>query len=131
MQKLSQTLRESFGQDTIANIAKREILNEAARISIIDGVRRRSDIAPFENEKNFFLIYIDADIRIRHSRIMTRAENSGDSEKTFQQFETEEMSEAESQTKGLRSQAHFIVDNSSNEESFTEKIESIIHGVLS
>jgi dephospho-CoA kinase len=131
MQKLSQVLRENFWQDTIANIAKREILSEASRISIIDGARRRSDILPFEDEKNFFLIYIDADLETRYSRIVKRAENGGDNEKTFEQFKIEESSEAESQTKDLRSYAHFVVDNSSNESEFTGCIEAIIQEILS
>ncbi len=90
MQELSRLIRESYGQESIARIAKAEVENSGSRISIIDGVRRLEDIGPFRELSNFFLIYVDADVRVRYGRIVQRAENSGDAEKSYEAFLEEE-----------------------------------------
>lgn len=130
MQFLSQLLREAYGQDSIARIAKKEVENSGARISIIDGARRIPDIAPFLELPNFALIYIDADAHVRHSRITKRAENAGDSEKTFEEFMKEEMGEPEMHTQSLKEKAKHIIDNSTNEADLMAKVDAIMAELL-
>ncbi len=130
MQLLSRVLRENFGQDTIARIAKQRIAASQSRISIIDGARRIEDISPFQDQPNFFLIYVDAATEIRYGRIVARAENGGDSEKSYEGFLHEEKSEAEIRTQGLRDIADFVIDNSREESDFMNAIESIIAELL-
>ncbi len=126
MQFLSQLLRESYGQDSIARIAKREVANSDARISIIDGARRIPDIAPFLGLPNFALIYIDASAEVRYSRITKRAENAGDSEKTFEEFMQEELGEPESNTRSLHEKAAYTIDNSTNEAELMARVDEIM-----
>ncbi len=130
MQKLSKTLRESFGQDVIAQIATRDMSTFDGRISIYDGARRTDDLSALTGLPNFFLIYVEADIEVRYARVVARAENGGDSEKSYAGFLEEELGEAESRTKSLKALAHFVVDNSGNESEFTARIEEIVKGVL-
>lgn len=130
MQFLSQLLRENYGQDSIARIAKREVANSDSRISIIDGARRIPDIAPFLDLPNFVLIYIEADEQVRYSRITKRAENAGDSEKTFDEFLQEEQGEPERNTRSLREKAKFIIDNSTDEAELMERVDVIMSELL-
>lgn len=88
------------------------------------------DILLFQNEPNFKLIFIDADIHTRYDRIVKRAENGGDDEKTFEGFLKEEDWEAESRTKDLKKIADFVVDNSLDESKFCESIDEIVSNLL-
>ena len=83
MQKLSKTLREIFGQDLLSQIATREMSAFDGRISIFDGARRTEDLSMLTGLPNFFLIYVEADSAVRHARVVSRAENGGDSEKSY------------------------------------------------
>jgi dephospho-CoA kinase len=130
MQLLSRVLRENFGQDILAHIGKHRITTAPARINIIDGARRLDDISPFQDQENFFLIYVDAQTETRYNRIVARAENGGDREKSYSEFLREEASEAEMRTQELKAIADFVVDNSKEESDFTDAIESIVSQLL-
>ena len=130
MQELSRLVREGYGQDSIARIAKTEIENSGSRISIIDGVRRLEDIGPFLELPNFFLIYVDADVRMRYERIVQRAENSGDAEKSYEAFLEEEQGETEVSIQSLRTVASFHLKNETTEADFMGEIDQIIEEIL-
>jgi dephospho-CoA kinase len=130
MQLLSRILREGFGQDAIAQVAKRDMAEFSGRVSIFDGARRPEDLNLFVQMENFFLIYVDADVETRYARVVARAENGGDSEKTYEGFLQEELGEAESRTKAFKDIAHFVVDNSGDEATFNEGIEAVIGQIL-
>ena len=83
MQLLSKALRESFGQDIIAQIAARDMATFDGRISIYDGARRPEDFSALLSLPNFLLIFVEADIEVRYARVVARAENGGDSEKSY------------------------------------------------
>jgi dephospho-CoA kinase len=102
----------------------------SGRVSIFDGARRPEDLSIFMQMENFFLIYVDASPEIRYARVVARAENGGDSEKTYEGFLNEEASEAESRTKLFKDIAHFVVDNSGNEAAFNDGIEAVIKQIL-
>lgn len=130
MQRISQILRESYHQDILSEIAIREIGRFDTRVSIIDGARRIADIQPFLELPNFVLVYVDANTRVRYDRIRTRAENAGDSEKTFEDFLSEEQVEAERNIKELEAYAKYVIRNDAEESDFTAQIDRIVREVL-
>ncbi len=95
LQFVSKLLRDAYGQDILSVIAQKAIDGSDRRIVVIDGVRRASDLEGIASDPNFRLLYIDADIRLRYERIVLRAQNRGDSEKTYEDFLKEEQGETE------------------------------------
>lgn len=124
---LSTTLREAFGQDLLAKVIARDSISHDADIVIVDGVRRNSDIVHLMNLPNFYLISIDAEVQVRHQRMVNRNENTGDAEKTLSQFIAEHQFETEVQIPEVMAEAKFSIDNT--EDGFTglyQKIDNIL-----
>lgn len=126
MQQLSSVLREAYGQDVLSNVAKKAIDASTRRVVVIDGARRISDLEGIASDENFRLLYIDADIALRYDRIVRRAQNRGDSEKTFEEFCREEEGEAESATKSLKANADTVIENDVGEAEFYSAIDAFV-----
>lgn len=126
MQQLSSVLRASYGQDILSNVAKKAIDSSHRRVVVIDGARRVSDLEGIASDENFRLLYIDADLRTRYDRVVRRAQNRGDSEKSFEDFCNEENGEAESATKGLKENAHTVINNDIGESEFYAAIDAFV-----
>lgn len=130
IQKLSSGLRQVFGEDllakTMAEKIKKAEENENLKIIILDGIRRPADIIFIRNQKNFFLIGIEASPEIRYQRVISRNENSGDREKTYEEFLQEDNNESEKNIQGMIDQADFLLDNNSDFDSLFKQLEKII-----
>ncbi len=126
MQELSSVLRQAYGQDLLSGVAKRAIDASHRRVVVIDGARRVSDLEGIASDENFRLLYIDADLRTRYERVVRRAQNRGDSEKSFEDFCNEENGEAESATKNLKENAHTVIHNDSGEAEFYAAIDAFV-----
>lgn len=72
MQKLSTAIRNAFGDDVLSEIILADVGKSESPFIVIDGVRRESDIKYLRNLQGFRLIYIDADIKVRYTRITFR-----------------------------------------------------------
>jgi len=78
---------------------------------VIDGVRRESDIKYLRNLQGFRLVYIDADLETRYTRITFRGENSSDTTKTIEEFMRETEAEAEVRTRDLKGISDVVLEN--------------------
>jgi len=96
---------------------------------VIDGVRRLSDIKFLKDLLGFKLVYIEADVEKRFQRISVRGENSDDNEKTFEQFKKELEQESETQIKGLKDSADYIIDNNGSIKELCNRVDEIIKQV--
>ncbi len=126
MQKLSSTLRGTFGEDVMAKSISLDVQNDAGEIVVIDGIRRLPDIKYLQDLPNFKLVYIDADIEIKHKRLLERNENVDDSTKTLEQFKEDHKGEAETQIRGLKEYSQYVIDNDGTLENFYAQIDKII-----
>lgn len=126
MQQLSGILRSAYGQSILSEVAKKAIDASSRRVVVIDGARRISDLEGIDSDPDFRLLYIDADVRVRYDRIVRRAQNRGDNEKTFEDFCREEQGEAESSIKSLKKHAHTVIDNDSGEAEFYAAIDAFV-----
>lgn len=86
MINLSESLRQTFGQDLLANVITKDALNDPREIVVVEGIRRLEDIKYLKQLPNFTLVEISADPKIRYQRLKNRGENSDDSSKTYEQF---------------------------------------------
>lgn len=111
MQQLSTALRQVFGDDVLSEIILADVGQSESPFIVIDGVRRESDIKYLRNLEGFKLIYIDADIRTRYTRVTFRWENSSDTTKTIEEFVRETEAEAESRIRELKNISDIILEN--------------------
>lgn len=126
MQNLSSNLRSTFGEDLLSKVILSDLNNSAAKIVVLDGVRRQSDIKYIETDTNFHLIEIDAEPKIRYERIIKRSENSDDNQKTLEQFLADEQQETETQIKGLARTAKFQINNSGSIDNLYLQLDNIL-----
>jgi dephospho-CoA kinase len=126
MQKLSLMLRQTFGQDLFAKAIKAEVESDPHDIVVIDGIRREGDVVYLRDLPNFILVYIDADIHTRYDRVVRRAENASDKDKTFEQFEKDHEADTEMTIPPLKNLAQVIIENNGTFEDFHQKIEALI-----
>ncbi|OGY44185.1 MAG: hypothetical protein A3J62_02325 [Candidatus Buchananbacteria bacterium RIFCSPHIGHO2_02_FULL_38_8] len=126
LQNLSQTLRETFGQDLLAAAIAKDVGNDKNPIIAIDGIRREPDIEYLKNLPGFHLVYIIADQKIRWQRMVKRGENTDDKQKTLEQFAKDEQGEAERQISKVAQKAKFKIDNNGNLDQLYQQIENIL-----
>lgn len=126
MQNLSTILRQTFGEDTMAKVMFEDTKKDEHNVVVVDGVRRPADIKYLRQLSEFKLVYIDADIKKRYERILKRGENPDDATKTFEQFEKDQLGEADAQIRSLKDQADFVVDNNGSFEDLYNQFDKII-----
>ncbi len=132
-QDLGNEMREKYGNDFwIKKIVSSLKSNENY---IIDGIRNPGEIEALKKEKNFFLIALDSDQKIRFERVLKRDKVSDP--KIFQEFvKIDERDFCEKDEKGdiiengqqvgkCMEIADFHIENNSSLEELNKKIESI------
>ncbi len=125
-QKISTILRQNFGEDILSKVISRDVAADTRGIIAVDGVRRLSDIKYLRDLPGFRLVYIEADIGKRFERILKRGENPDDKNKTLEQFKKDNEGEAETQIKGLKAHADFLIDNNGTFGRLYEQIDKIV-----
>jgi len=97
---------------------------------IIESIRTPGEIQKLRKKKNFFLLAVDADIKIRYDRIIIRgSETDNVSFETFRQNETREMYSDDPNKQNLSEcirQADFIIRNDDSLEQLKQKTEEIL-----
>ncbi len=126
LQDLSTNLRKLYGEDILAKTIVNQVGKIEASIVVIDGVRRMADIKYLNDLDNFFLISLEAELKIRYQRLIKRAENENDDKKTYQQFIEDHQKEAELQIEGVMKKANYHLDNNNNFASLYNQIDKII-----
>lgn len=126
LQQLSTFLREHFGQDVMSRVIAEDVKRDPHDIIAVEGVRRPTDITYLEKNPGFHLIYITADPKLRHERLVKRNENPGDNTKTFEEFLHDEQAEADRMIKELGERAEFKIESNGTFEEFYEAMEKIL-----
>ena len=116
-----------------ADILERAAIHKAETLEteylLLDGVRRPSDIEHLKDLGGFILIYIDAPIETRYERVRSRAQNSGDDQKSYEEFLRDEQEEPGEQIPLLRSQADFVIINDTTKEELHQTLDTIIKSI--
>lgn len=126
LSNVSRCLRETFGEDLFAKTMARDVMADPTEVIIVDGIRRLADIAYLKNVPGFHLISIDADPKIRHTRLINRGENADDANKTFDQFLADHQLETELSIPAVMAEANFRINNDENFADLYEQIDKII-----
>ncbi len=126
LQKISQALREYFGEDTLAKVMAEDVKKDNNNLIAIDGIRRPDDFKYLKEMPGFALIHISADMEKRYERITKRWENNDDKSKTYEQFKADHLGEAELKIKEIASQADYTIDNNGALEELYSQLDKII-----
>ncbi len=127
---LSTFLRQTYGEDTIARGLVRAIKQSDAPIAVFDGIRREVDIQSFRQFPSFYFIYVDVDARVRYERYISRNENVGDAELSYEEFIERDNAEPEQQVEQLRAYADLIIDNNGTAQAFEDQLSILLEKKL-
>jgi len=126
LQKISTALRELFGQKLLSEIIAQDVGGSSKKLVVIDGIRRFSDIEFLRDLPGFVLVKITADEKIRYERLVKRAQNQNDKEKTFEQFIADHQAEPELEIPKVMAEAKGVIDNNGDKDTLYAQVEKIL-----
>jgi len=132
LSELGKKIRETYGrEDIFALKIVEKIKSESLEKVVVSGFRNLIEVKVFkkEFEKNFYLIFIEANAKIRYERRKMQDPNFN---LTFEEFlERDRRDEKELGLKELKEIANFVIENNSSLEDFYKKIDLIINSLSS
>jgi len=126
LQTLSTFLRESYGQDIMSKVIAKDVERDPNQLIVVEGIRRPTDITYLQENAGFHLIYLTADSKLRWERLVKRAENPGDTEKTYEEFLVDEQAEADKLIKELGATAEKTINNDGTIEELYAQIDEVV-----
>jgi len=124
--KMSEAIRGTFGEDTMAKVMAKDAASDKNSLIIIDGIRRMADIEYLSQLPNFILIDIFADPRTRYERLIQRSEKPDDKTKTFEQFMADHQRSTELTIPEVASHATEHIDNNGTVEQLYKQLDNLI-----
>lgn len=124
--KLSTWSRETFGNDLLAKTIAKKAEEIDNNLVIIDGARRIDDLVYLKENKNFYLIAIEAKAELRFERSVLRNENPGDAQKSYQDFLKDQKKETEITIPATMATANFSIDNNRDLHHLYRQIDNIL-----
>jgi len=126
--KLALVLKEGYGPTIIIDSLIKDIERNGSNIIIADGIRMHGDVNPFRKKygKNFFLIYVHANLKLRYKRTKERKEKEGENKATFSEFLEEEGRLTEISIHEIGRQADFKIDNNGTAEELKKQVDKIM-----
>ena len=126
MINLSTNLRENFGQDLLSKVIAQDASRAKTEIVVVDGMRRPADIKDLKEVPGFKMIAIEVDSKVRYERLVKRAENPGDTEKTYDEFLEDHKAETEITIPDLIKQADAVIYNNVSLEDLYKQLDELI-----
>lgn len=126
MQKMIPILLNGFGTDLLSKVMAQDVLKSDKNIIVIDGVRRFPDIEHLKKIPGFTLVAIEVDPKIRYQRLVSRGENAGDKEKTWEQFLAEHQAATEIDIPKLMAVADIKIDNNGSLEDLYRQLDKLV-----
>jgi dephospho-CoA kinase len=124
--KLSNSLRGSFGEDILSYAIEKDALSSDKDLVVIDGIRRPEDIVALEPLPLFKLVAIDVDPKLRFERMKKRGEKVGESDMSWEQFQTEDRAPTEITIPMVMARATVTIKNNETR----EELKSAIHQLM-
>jgi len=130
--KLALVLKEGYGPSIIIDSLIQDMEKNGSNIIIADGIRMHGDVEPFRKKygKNFFLVYVYADLKLRYERTKKRKEKDGEDKNTFQKFLEEEGRLTEVSIHEIGKQADFMIDNGKGKKELIAQTEKMMKKIL-
>jgi len=126
LDKLSKLLRSAYGEDVLGRVVHQKITTSQKQLFSLEGVRRIEDIEILKNIGKFILIFVDAPLETRYERVIARSENTGDTEKTLEEFVADQKNNAQLRIDDLREEADYVIENKGTLADMGGKIENMM-----
>lgn len=126
MQKMIPILLDGFGTDLLSKVMAQDVLKSDKNIIVIDGVRRFPDIEHLKKIPGFKLVAVEVDAKARYQRLVSRGENAGDKEKTWEQFLAEHQATTEIDIPKIMASADIKIDNNGNLEDLYRQLDNLV-----
>jgi len=131
--KLAIVLKEGFWPSVIIDSLIKDIESNGSEIIIADGIRMHGDVEPFRKKygKNFHLVYVTADLKIRYERTKKRKEKAGEDKTSLANFIAEEGRLTEVSIHEVGTTADFVINNNKGEKELYQQVDKIIKRIIS
>lgn len=126
MQTLSTSLRQNFGEELLAKVIANDVKDDKHKLIVVDGIRRVADIKYLQNLDNFILVRVEASEKLRYTRLIKRAENKGDSQKSFEEFIADHKKETELTIPEIMDKATITINNNGSIEDLYTQVDKLI-----
>ena len=123
---LGTKIREMFGRYAMTDVLIWRVLNSEEKIIVVEGIRHKDEVEAWQRLKNFTLIAVDADARIRYDRLVARNENVGDGIKSFEDFVKDSEMGTEEQIVETIALADEKITNNTGLEEFLAQIDALV-----
>jgi dCMP deaminase len=134
MRQLANELREKYGASYIIEKLYLEAI-KSNKNSIIESIRTVGEVEALRNKDNFFLIAIDADPKIRYSRIKQRGSETDDVDyNTFIAQENEEMKNNDPNKQNISKcieLADYYIENNGTFQQLYDQIDRVLKEIKS
>ena len=127
MQFLSTLLRKKFGEDLLAKVIARDVENDKNKLIVVDGARRIADIKYLKKIDGFKLVKVGAHPELRYKRLVARGENTGDAQKTYEEFIIEGKKETEVEIPVIMEKAEIEINNDNSLQELYKQIDILIN----
>ncbi len=128
--KMSECVREKFGDDILAKIIAKDIEKSPSNFIVISNARRVSDVKYASALPGYVLIKVVVDIKIRYERVHGRAQRADDHKKTFEEFEAEHQRSTELSIAELAAQATERVNNNGTPAELEKQLDALARKYL-
>jgi dephospho-CoA kinase len=123
---LGTKVREMFGRYAMTDVLIWRVLNSEEKIIVVEGIRHKDEVEAWKRLKNFTLIAVEADAKIRFGRLTIRNENIGDAQKSFEDFVKDSEAGTEEQIVETIALADEKISNNGTLEEFLAQIDALI-----
>lgn len=123
---LGTKVREMFGRYAMTDVLIWRVLNSEEKIVVVEGIRHKDEVEAWKRLKNFVLVAVDADAKIRYERLTARNENVGDAQKSFEEFARDSEAGTEEQIVETIAAADEKIINNASLEEFLAQIDALV-----
>lgn len=132
LQDIGNEWREKYGTGILAKKA-RELLIKEEGLAVIDGIRNAGEIDELHNNKNFILLAIIADLKVRFERLRKLKRREQLTWEIFAKLDRRDLGLGQKKT-GLHvaeciALADFFIDNNRGRDEFYKKLEKFIKSI--
>lgn len=124
--KISEVIRNTFGENTMAKTMAKDVQNSSAPLISIGNARRLADVEFLSKMEGFVLIEISADIKARYERIKTRGEKTSDATQTFEQFIADHQRSTELSIPEVAAKATEHINNDGNLANLHNQLDNLV-----
>jgi dephospho-CoA kinase len=127
MIRLSETLRQTFGDNALSHAVARDALASSSQIVVVDGIRRMTDIeGPLASLEAFRLTAVVADPRTRYQRLTSRTEKTDEHGMTWDAFLAQEQRPTEITIPETMAEATLTIENNGTAEELEQTLDKLM-----